>query len=76
MMSTSAEKFHWHLSYLVLLIVVLIVIAGVFVPMMVVQGGLMAAAGIPVLGLCMCYLVAMGTLRAIQSYKRMIRSRG
>lgn len=74
-MSTSAENFHWHLSYLVLLIVALIVIAGVFVPMMVAQGGLMAAGGIPLLGVCMCYLVACGWLRAIRAYKRMIRSR-
>jgi hypothetical protein len=71
----AAEKFHLALSYAVVLLVTLIVIAGIFVPMMVEQGGLMAAAGIPVMGLCMGYLVSMGMLRMIQAYKRMIRSR-
>lgn len=70
------EQFHKALAYVIGLVAVLLIISGFFVPMMVAQGGAMAAYGIPVLGLCMAYLVAAGTLRAIQAYKRMIRSRG
>lgn len=69
------EQFHKALAYVIGLVSVLLIISGFFVPMMVEQGGAMAAYGIPVLGLCMSYLVAMGTLRAIQAYKRMLRSR-
>lgn len=69
------QQFHKDLAYVVGLVAVLLIICGFFVPMMVMQGGAMQAFGIPLLGLCMCYLVAMGTLRAIQSYKRTIRSR-
>lgn len=69
------EQFHKDLAYVIGLVAVLLLICGFAVPMMVTQGGAMASYGIPVLGLCMCYLVAMGTLRAIQSYKRMIRSK-
>lgn len=69
------EVFHRALAYAIGLVAVLLIICGFFVPMMVTQGGYMAAYGIPVLGLCMCYLVACAVLRAIQAYKRMIRSR-
>lgn len=69
------EVFHKALAYAISLVACLILISGIFVPMMVTQGGYMAAYGIPVLGICMMYLVATAVLRAIQAYKRMIRSR-
>ena len=69
------QDFHGKLTYAISLVVCLILISGIFVPMMVTQGGYMSAYGIPVLGVCMMYLVACAVLRAIQAYKRMIRSR-